>query len=239
MIVISLPDLPPSSNKAYWDNPNGGRVLTKAGKAYKTGVTQHVIKYHAHQTRELRKDATLSLLVAFGFPTLFNKGWPEKATHRYKKLDLDNRYKLLQDAIMDATAIDDSQICLTTLSDSSSSSEPFQRLWESLRKCNRTELYQLCKRAGLHPPTGATHTELAQYLLGEREVPQETNEIDLWRRGLKGFVEEKWAILQPQLTCPIRRDINACHGCLDAQVITCVVEQRTQETLIQLHRNRR
>lgn len=73
-------------------------------------------------------------------------------------------------------------------------------------------------------------------LLGELEAPQGINDIDLWRRGLKGFVHERWAVLQPQLTCPIRRDINACTGCLDTQVVTCVVEQRDNEPLIQLHR---
>src|SRR3989304_6232443 len=113
-----------------------------------------------------------------------------------------------------------------------------QRLSEALDKCNRTELYQLCKRAGLQPPTAASRSELIQYLGGELEPPKETNEIDLWRRGLKGFVWERWAVLQPQLTCPIRQDINACRDCLDTQVVTCVVEQRDCEPLIQMHRKR-
>lgn len=114
--------------------------------------------------------------------------------------------------------------------------EHSQRLFEALSACNRTELYQLCKKAGLNPPTSASRADLIQYYLGEKEPPQEVNTIDLWRRGLKGFVSERWAVLQPQLVCPIRHDINACKGCLDTQVIACVVEQRHYEPLIQLHR---
>lgn len=75
-----------------------------------------------------------------------------------------------------------------------------------------------------------------RYLLGDLEQSGETHNIDMWRAGLKGFVEERWHVLQPQLTCPIRKDINACRGCLDTQVVTCLVEQRENEQLIQLHR---
>jgi len=70
------------------------------------------------------------------------------------------------------------------------------------------------------------------------EASDVTDEIDLWRSGLKGFVQEHWSVLQPQLTCPIRKDIDACKGCLDVQVVSCVVEQQECEPLIQLHRKR-
>src|SRR5262245_16995654 len=121
---------------------------------------------------------------------------------------------------------------MTTTWDSESST-PSLRFYEDLRRCNRTELYQLCKRAGLNPRPGATHEELCELLRGDRAPSTETNEIDLWRPGLKGFVQQRCAVLQPQLTCPIRQNIDACKGCLDTQVVTCVVEQRTQEPLIQ------
>ena len=111
MIHIVLDGLPPSSNQAYWDNPKGGRVLTKAGQKYKKDVIQHITKYHAHQTRELAKDVTIGCVLYFGFPDLFNKGWPEKAASRYKRQDVENRPKLLIDAIKEATSMDDSQIC--------------------------------------------------------------------------------------------------------------------------------
>jgi hypothetical protein len=85
-------------------------------------------------------------------------------------------------------------------------------------------------------PTGSSKPYLIAYFLGQVDVPTERREVDTWREGLKGFVTERWQVLQPQLTCPIRKDLDACKGCLDAQVVSCVVEQRDYEPLIQLHR---
>lgn len=118
----------------------------------------------------------------------------------------------------------------------SNSSPPSTRLSEAFDRCNRTELYQICKLAGLNPPPGSARDTLIQYLTGILEPSLDVNDVDLWRRGLKGFVQDHWHILQPQLTCPIRQDINACTGCLDVQVVSCVVEQNESEHLIQLHR---
>lgn len=121
MIYIVLESLPPSSNQAYFNAPSkkgkggamqrGGRVLTAAGKAYKKEVVNHIAKHHGMQTQQLKKDATIGCLIAYGFPDMLSKGWPETAQWRYRKNDLANRPKLLQDAIVEATAIDDSQIC--------------------------------------------------------------------------------------------------------------------------------
>lgn len=116
------------------------------------------------------------------------------------------------------------------------SSQPSPRLFEALSRCNRTELYQICKLTGAKPPPGASRDDLIGYLTGVMEPSKETNDVDLWRRGLKGFVQDHWQILQPQLTCPIRQDIDACHRCLDVQVVSCVVEQGENEPLIQIHR---
>lgn len=127
MIYIVLDSLPPSSNQAYVNLPShkgkkgengekggmvrGGRVLSSAGKAYKKEVINHIVKHHGMQTQQLRKDATISCMIAYGFPEMYSKGWPDKAQWRFRKNDLANRPKLLQDAIVEATAIDDSQIC--------------------------------------------------------------------------------------------------------------------------------
>lgn len=111
MIYIVMEGLPPSSNQAYWDKPNGGRILTKAGAKYKKDVVQHILKNHAMETQQLAKDVTIGCLLCFGFPDLFNEGWPKKAKSRYKRQDVENRPKLLIDAIKEATSMDDSQIC--------------------------------------------------------------------------------------------------------------------------------
>lgn len=111
MIYITLDSLPPSSNQAYFNLPTGGRKLTKAGEAYKLGVVQHIVKHHATETKEIVKDAAIGALVAYGFPDMLNKKWADgKAKSRFKKSDLTNRAKLLHDAIVEATNMDDSQL---------------------------------------------------------------------------------------------------------------------------------
>lgn len=125
MIYIKLDSLPPSANQAYFNLPSrrskkagkgggmvpGGRALTKAGKAYKETVVNHIVKHHGMQTQELKKDACISCFVAYGIPDMYNSGWPDEAKSRYKKIDLANFPKLLQDAICEATSMDDRQIC--------------------------------------------------------------------------------------------------------------------------------
>ena len=113
---------------------------------------------------------------------------------------------------------------------------PSPVLQDYLQRCNRSELYQVCRKAGLVPPTGASRALLIDYLLGNVEGEKEPTSIDLWRNGLKGFVEANWAVLQPQLTCPIRANIDACYGCLDTQVMACVEEQGHYGSLIQIRR---
>lgn len=115
-----------------------------------------------------------------------------------------------------------------------------------LEACNRTELYQLCRRAGItaHPAT-PRHT-LISYLTGDEEPLSEDHPIDSWRHGIIGFIQEYWSMLETQLVCPakdLRHPENPnprpCFGCVDAQVITCVVDNAENEHLIQLHRPRR
>lgn len=115
----------------------------------------------------------------------------------------------------------------------------------SLDKLNRTELYQICYRAGHNPPPSSTREQLMAYLLGELEVPEGyLHPIDSWRHGIIGFLHDHWATLEPQLKCPAKNlrhptnpDPLPCFKCLDAQVIACVTKNTARvEQLIQLHR---
>lgn len=137
MIYIQLPSLPPSANQAYFNLPSkktdkgfqrGGRALTKAGKAYKEEVVNHIVKHHGMQTQQLKKNVAISCLIAYGFPNMFTQGFPDKAKHRFTIQDLANRPKLLQDAICEATVIDDSQICFD-FKYKYQSQEPETRIW--------------------------------------------------------------------------------------------------------------
>lgn len=111
-----------------------------------------------------------------------------------------------------------------------------------LEACNRTELYQLCRRVGLNAHPTATRHQLIALLTGDEEpsITEIDHPIDSWRHGIMGFVEEFWSMLETQLTCPARsRDPRSCFGCVDAQVVACVVANKSNENLIDLHRLRR
>lgn len=113
---------------------------------------------------------------------------------------------------------------------------------EDCRCLNHTEAYQLCRRAGIPcSPHESTETLIA-YLLGLQtplNMTEATHPIDSWRTGIGGFVEDHWQKLQPQLTCPIRSgDFRSCFGCLDAQVIECIVKNPRNENVIALHRRK-
>ena len=113
MIYLSVPSLPPSANKAYFNQRGGrGRVLTKAGKRYKTETSNHLTRTYPTQLQYFKKDFPYLLVIQFVFGdqwALLTKGYPEKASSRYKKLDVGNRLKLFEDALALSTGCDDSQ----------------------------------------------------------------------------------------------------------------------------------
>jgi len=126
---------------------------------------------------------------------------------------------------------------------SATSSAP-SSVWQGL---NRTELYQLCRRAGMnvHPLTDPRY--LAAYLDGEVEPPpcdETSHPIDRCRHAIIGFLDEYWARVHPQLKCPARnlnnpdetkRDRRPCFGCTDLQVVACIEQNGKNESLIRLY----
>ncbi len=116
-----------------------------------------------------------------------------------------------------------------------------------LQSSNRTELYQLCRKAGLiiHPATPREY--MMKYLSGELTPPLMTevnHPVDMWRHGIIGFLLEYWGRIHAQLKCPAKnlrhpdeakRDARPCFGCLDQQVMTCVVSNAKHEHIIRKH----
>lgn len=121
--------------------------------------------------------------------------------------------------------------------------------------CNRTELYQLCSRAGIMLSPATPREKMVSYLLGEDEPPPAEHAIHVWRNGLIGLVQDYWAGIEAQLRCPAKElgppagmgdppkpDPSnpqaplACYRCIDTRVISCLVENSSHEALIQLHR---
>ncbi len=76
------------------------------------------------------------------------------------------------------------------------------------------------------------------YLLGEEEPTPIENVFDSWRHGIMGFLIDHWQVVETQLTCPAKsKDPRACFECVDAQVVSCVVQQSEHDQqLIELKR---
>jgi len=108
MLKIVIPLLPPTTNHAYINNGFGGRKLSAAGKKFKTETKVTVARTHTTQLRDFHPDTPLVILARFFFATLVNEGWPKKAKTRYKKLDVTNRIKLLEDCLAEVLGVDDS-----------------------------------------------------------------------------------------------------------------------------------
>lgn len=109
---ITYPELPPSSNKLYFR----GTILTKVAREYAERFSYHVVRNYLPTISKMDKDAVYALHLRFYFPTLVNDSFnndkiapSKRAKNRYKRIDLSNRIKLLEDCIRDAIAIDDSQ----------------------------------------------------------------------------------------------------------------------------------
>ena len=128
-------------------------------------------------------------------------------------------------------------------------------------RANETELLQACRGAGISVAPGTPKDTLIKLLTGEVE-PQEVqpNPIDGWRDALMEFLLDFWMMARGQIDCPakeleiwtetipgqmlIRRKPGlptgqlACRTCTDAQVVCCVVQNASNEKLIQLRRKR-
>lgn len=108
---------------------------------------------------------------------------------------------------------------------------------------NLTELYQLCRKNGLAVPPGMTREHYIGWLTGELALPEVSGPIDSWRWGLIGFIGDYWMTMRPQLTCPAKNlkdeknpDPTPCFRCPDAQVVTCIVQNRKSEHLIRMRK---
>jgi Holliday junction resolvase RusA-like endonuclease len=105
-------ELPPTSNKLYFR----GTILTKVAREYAERFAHYMAVNHLHQVSDMNPLGVYELTLHFFFPSVVNETWnnpdvkpSKRAKSRYKRMDLSNRIKLLEDCIRDALAIDDSQ----------------------------------------------------------------------------------------------------------------------------------
>ena len=110
-LKMVFPLLPPSSNHIYIR----GTILTTKAREYAEQFSKFAAQHHLHQINQMNPQGIFALHLKFFFETLVNETFnnPEvspsrRAKTRYKKIDLSNRVKLLEDCVMDALEIDDS-----------------------------------------------------------------------------------------------------------------------------------
>ena len=111
MIDVDLP-YPPSVNRAYATTRGGRRLLTAEGKLYKQSIRDVIGQRYSGVTPELSRLGEVPLALTIKLYTrVENKGWSEgKAKNRYKRVDVSNRVKLLEDALFEALGVDDSLV---------------------------------------------------------------------------------------------------------------------------------
>ena len=111
---ISNIDLPPSVNKIYKSIGKGRRALTTEGKAYKRSIIDSLIPEIVNYP-SFKENQPLSLSITLHLEALVNKGWPKKTKKRYKRIDVSNRIKLLEDALFECLGIDDCNVISLTI----------------------------------------------------------------------------------------------------------------------------
>jgi Holliday junction resolvase RusA-like endonuclease len=110
MIHFCIPGLPPSANHAYFNLPHGGRSLTKEGEKYKNETKALLAQKYSKDLKYFVQNEPYLVFIRFKFSSLQNATWGKKngANTRYKRTDVSNRVKLLEDVLKDVTAVDDS-----------------------------------------------------------------------------------------------------------------------------------
>lgn len=112
LLRIDYPIIPPTSNKLYFR----GTQLTATARQYAESFSQYVAQRYGAEILELDTQAIYALHLRFYMHGLINPSFgnpkiapSRRAKTRYKRIDLSNRIKLLEDCVRDAIDIDDSQ----------------------------------------------------------------------------------------------------------------------------------
>jgi hypothetical protein len=115
-VSMILPFLPPSSNHIYVSRRGGkGRFLSKEAASFKTRAISHIQSNYLPDISWLDRGAIYGVWYAFYFPLeellnlTFGNGKKGSAQTRYKRMDVENRLKLVADSLATAIGIDDCQ----------------------------------------------------------------------------------------------------------------------------------
>jgi len=113
--------MPPSINALYTRTRNGMVVVTGEGRAFEREVKK-IVARQIHVLGDFNDEDVYGIDITLFFEALTNKGWFEffkrgpkkgqrKSNSKWKRVDVDNRIKFLQDCVASAVGMkDDSQI---------------------------------------------------------------------------------------------------------------------------------
>lgn len=110
--IFTLPYIPPTTNKVYFNLPSGGRAKTTPTNIFINNVNIHLTNEYLTEINMINPNSIyeLQIMVHFSTEELFTKGYPN-AISAYRKKDVDNRIKVLKDTFIKWTGIkDDSQV---------------------------------------------------------------------------------------------------------------------------------
>lgn len=105
---LEVSELPPSVNRMFTVR-NGRKVLSTEARRYKNKVklelTKQLLTY-----KPLGHNTPIDLYIDFVFHDMHNKGFPKTAKTKFKKKDVSNKIKILEDVLCEVLDIDDSQV---------------------------------------------------------------------------------------------------------------------------------
>lgn len=109
---LVIPFLPPSANNIYvtiWKRKQ--RILSKEAREFKNRFLQEVVPNYIREISTLKRYCMYGVLYRLWFPEdeLINTTYSKKGGAKtwYKRMDIDNRIKLLSDCLSTATDIPD------------------------------------------------------------------------------------------------------------------------------------
>ena len=135
MIHLKLPLLPPSINELYTDVVfrkgkvlRSKRALSEEGRRFKRETLAYLVKNFQPQLQFFKKNVPYVVYYRFVTLELLNKSWPKSAENRYKRFDASNLIKVLEDVIVEAAGVDDSNF-LTVVSEKRKGPQEETHIW--------------------------------------------------------------------------------------------------------------
>jgi len=123
-LVFHYPQPPPSTNKAYYNRPGGGRGKTKLAERWQARFSGAMAQARLFSVKHLQDSAAIGAIIHLQIYLFLEakevivEGWTvryvrgpkkgqRKAKSRYKRMEVSNRIKLVEDAVASLIGIDD------------------------------------------------------------------------------------------------------------------------------------